>query len=159
MNDMNTTEMLLNPIEEDLRTLLRQNAEAQAQFESLKRQHTAEVEHLVKENIEVLDALDRALDNIGSKLNASEDITPAQLTKWLKNFRSIRNRIEQILEAREIVPIVPQDSTFDPNWQQAVEIITREGAEANTVAEVVKKGYWNPRTGRILRKTQVTVIR
>lgn len=156
---MNTTEMLLNPIEEDLRTLLRQNAEAQAQFESLKRQHTAEVEHLVKENIEVLDALDRALDNIGSKLNASEDITPAQLTKWLKNFRSIRNRIEQILEAREIVPIVPQDSTFDPNWQQAVEIITREGAEANTVAEVVKKGYWNPRTGRILRKTQVTVIR
>ncbi len=156
---MSTTEAFLQPIEEDLRDLLRKNAEAQAQMVAMEKRHAAEIEDLVQENIEILDALDRALDNVSSKLNASEDITPAQLTKWLKNFRSVRNRIEQILEIREIVPIEPQDNRFDPNWQQAVEIITREGVVANTVAEVLKTGYWNPRTGRILRKTQVAVVR
>jgi molecular chaperone GrpE len=124
---------------------------AQADFINYKRRVEQERNETVKfanaalilDLLPVLDDLERALDNITSKL--------AGLT-WVDGIGLIYRKLQAILEVHGLTEIEALGQPFDPNLHEAV--LYAEGEEGKVVEEL-QKGY--KLHDRVLRPTMVKV--
>lgn len=82
---------------------------------------------------------------------------PDALDAWLEGLELVRERFLQVLAAESIRPIDAQGRPFDPRLHVAVGTRTPAGAEPDTVAEVVRRGY--RRQDQVLRYAEVIVAR
>ncbi|MCD6262167.1 MAG: nucleotide exchange factor GrpE [Deltaproteobacteria bacterium] len=103
-------------------------------------------ESLIKELLSVVDNLEKALEV--SKEKHSLDILQEGIELTLKGFKDILKKAG--IECVEAV-----GKPFDPNFHEAVSIVTDDSAEHNTVQEELQKGYML--NGRLIRPAMVVV--
>jgi len=100
---------------------------------------------LVLNLLPVLDDLERALENVSTKL--------AGLT-WVEGIRLIYRKLQAVLQGHGLIEIKALGQPFDPNLHEAV--LYGEGEEG-LVIEELQKGYMLH--DRVLRPTMVKVGR
>jgi len=94
------------------------------------------------------------LDNF----NLIEKKLPEELKEEenVKGILQLKIQIEDFLKSQGVEEIKCEEK-FDPNFQEAVETIEKEGIESGTILEEVQKGYTI--NGRILRPAKVKVTK
>ncbi len=75
----------------------------------------------------------------------------------IKGLLQIKTQLQDFLKNQGIEEIKSVGEKFDPDFQEAVETIEKEGVESGTVLEEVQKGYTIQ--GRVLRPTKVKVVK
>ena len=112
-----------------------------ANFLNYKKEEKERAEELRKYAIEelILKFLP-ILDN----LNIAEEKVPREeLEKnhWLGGFLRIKRQILEFLRNQGVEEITCLGEKFDPNYQEAVEMVEVKGKEPGIVVEEIKKGY------------------
>lgn len=80
-----------------------------------------------------------------------------QNDNWAVGMLHIKNQILDFLKNFGVEEIQSENGDFNPNTQEAVEIIEKEGIESGKVAEEIKKGYML--NGKVIRPSQVKVTK
>jgi molecular chaperone GrpE len=93
-------------------------------------------------------------DSVEAGLAAAEK---AGHTALLDGQRATLRLFDEALAAAGIREIDPVGEPFDPNKHEALSLVAAQGAAANTVLEVVQKGY--ELNERLLRAAKVLVAR
>ncbi|MCX6760489.1 MAG: nucleotide exchange factor GrpE [Candidatus Nealsonbacteria bacterium] len=95
------------------------------------------------------------LDNF----NLIEKKLPEDLKKDdnIKGILRLKNQIEDFLKIQGVEEIKTAGNKFDPNFQEAAEMVEAEGAESGTVLEEIQKGYMI--NNRVLRPAKVRVVK
>ena len=106
------------------------------------------VESLVREFMSVGDNLLRALSSCEEESDNSLIKEGLELT--LKSF-------EGSLETAGVIPINPEGKIFDPEKHEAISVVEDDKKEANTVVEVIQRGFTIQ--NRILRPAKVVVTK
>jgi molecular chaperone GrpE len=126
-----------------------------AEFDNFRRRSIKErdeavlhgIERLARPLLEVLDNLERALAQPATSgadaLRSGVELTAKQFAEALKSVG--------------VEPVDPLGQPFDPRWHEALGSVEAPGFEADSVAQVVTRGY---RLGdRVLRPARVLVAR
>ena len=74
----------------------------------------------------------------------------------IKGILQLKKQIEDFLKSQGVEEMKCGEK-FDPNFQEAVEMIEKEDMESGTILEEIQKGYTI--NGRILRPAKVKVIK
>ena len=106
------------------------------------------VESLAREFIAVGDNIQRALESCGEEAEISSIKEGLELT--LKSF-------EGSLETAGILPVNPKKESFDPEKHEAISVVEDDKQEANTVIDVIQRGFTIQ--NRILRPAKVVVTK
>ena len=106
------------------------------------------VESLVREFMSVGDNLLRALSSCEEESDNSLIKEGLELT--LRSF-------EGSLETAGVIPINPEGEIFDPEKHEAISVVEDDKKEANTVVEVIQRGFTIQ--NRILRPAKVVVTK
>lgn len=61
--------------------------------------------------------------------------------KWVQGLLQSKNELIGFLQAYGVEEIKAKNDDFDPNIQEAVEMVESEGVESGKVIEIIKKGY------------------
>lgn len=129
---------------------------ARADFLNHKKEELERMEELIKFATEemVLKALP-IMDNFC----LTEDKLPENLKKDenVKGILRIKNQLLEFLKSQGIEEIKCLDQKFDPNFQEAVEVVEKEGVQSGTVVEEVQKGY--TLNSRVIRPAKVKVAK
>ena len=148
-------------LEEEIRTLTEENktlAEkvklAQADLINYRKRKDEEVSNtlkyansdIIKDLLEVLDNLERALAN----KNVSDEVK-----KYLSGFELIHSNLKAILTNYGVTEINRVGEVFDPNQEQALMIEYVEDKDDDTVLEVLLKGY--KLKDRVIRPASVKI--
>ncbi len=143
----------LTDLENDIRRLLRECAEARfANGEARKQNEEMQYKFLL-ETLDILDAFDRVFRNIHQK----EDQITKQMKIWINNFRTVRRMLEKMLTEHGVTPILNLDGGFDPVWHRAIETVNDPSRPDGFIIEQARCGYlWN---GTTLRKAEVVIVR
>ena len=88
-------------IEEDIRSLMRQAAEAKLSLREQEHQHTEKTQQLLLGLVEVLDAFERVFRHVHSK----EDLVTPQMKIWVGNFSTVRRLLERVLSEQDVTRI------------------------------------------------------
>ena len=125
---------------------------AKADAENTRRRAEEEMSKARKFAIEAFaDSLLPVKDSLEAAI-AMPDATPQQL---LEGVHATLRQLSQALERNKVVQISPPTGTrFDPHQHQAISVVPAE-QEANTVVNVLQKGYLI--ADRVLRPALVTV--
>lgn len=131
----------------------------QAEMQNLRRRadrdienaHKYALENFVTELLPVIDNLERGLALLHENADSNEDTSKASsegIELTLKSFLDVlsRNKVEQV---------DPVNQTFNPEFHQAMTMVTNPEIPANTVIEVFQKGYLL--NGRLIRPAMVVV--
>lgn len=127
----------------------------QAEMQNIRRRADADVEKAHKFGVEkfanemlgVVDNLERAIaacsaeDDATKALREGVELTLTGLLSGLAKFK--------------VEVVNPKGEAFNPELHQAITMITVPGSDANTVVEVMQKGY--TLAGRLLRPAMVVV--
>lgn len=124
----------------------------QADFENYRKRTQRDMqdiylyagEELVKDILPVLDNFERALDSVEEKDDA-----------LYRGVELIYQQFIKILEKHEIKEIQALGKPFDPSYHDAVMMIKSEEYKADTVAEVMLKGYMYH--SKVIRPSMVKV--
>jgi len=151
--DIETLKAKLSEAESKAQDYLANWQRAQADFINFKRrteQERAEAAKfanamLILNLLPILDDLERALDNVSTKL--------AGLT-WVDGIRLIYRKFQAVLESQGLSQIEAEGADFDPNLHEAV--MYADGEEGKVVAEL-QKGY--KLHDRVIRPAMVSVGR
>ena len=143
-------------LEEQVEELKDQLLRAQAEVQNVRRVAGQEitkarlygVESLAREFIAVGDNIQRALESCGQYSEISSIKEGLELT--LKSF-------EGSLETAGILPLNPEKEPFDPEKHEAISVVEDDKQEANTVIEVIQRGFTIQ--NRILRPAKVVVTK
>lgn len=138
-----------SPIEKELRQTKEQLMRAEAELDNVQRRAKKQVadarkfanEKILNDLLEVLDSLERALEN-----EQEQELEGVRLT--LKKFT-------EVLEKHGVETINPEGDKFDPKLHEAMTTQPSEEAEPNTVLQVLQKGY--SLNGRLVRPARVIV--
>jgi molecular chaperone GrpE len=103
-------------------------------------------EELIKQLLEVIDNLERAL----AAASETED-----LAGFKKGVELIYEHLKDLLTKEGLCPIACVGQAFDPNFHEAVMAIEKEGEASEKVIEEVQKGY--TLDGRVIRPSKVVV--
>lgn len=125
-----------------------------ADLENFKKRNNEErirerkyaLQDFLMELIDIIDIYDKAVS-----IKTDDD----KLNKFLSGFIMINNRLKQILEHYEVRQIDALNKPFDPSFHSAIETVTVDGVESNTVVEVIITGYVYK--DRVLRPSMVKV--
>jgi len=126
----------------------------QADYENRKKRQDKEKidflkfanENLIMELLRVMDDFERAIDSAKNSNDAK---------MLLQGIEMVRHDFQDIMEENGLKVIDPKDQPFDPEKHEAIEHIEDDGHPANTVLEVMRKGY--ELNGKILRPAAVKV--
>ena len=143
-------------LEEQVDELKDQLLRAQAEVQNVRRVAGQEitkarlygVESLAREFIAVGDNIQRALESCGEEAEISSIKEGLELT--LKSF-------EGSLETAGILPVNPEKESFDPEKHEAISVVEDDKQEANTVIDVIQRGFTIQ--NRILRPAKVVVTK
>jgi molecular chaperone GrpE len=161
--------VLANPIEGDPRQeanrLQTQLAESndrllrlQADFENFRRRAAREhqeamqfgPQNLVKDLLSVVDNLGRAIDH--ARKSAGGD-----LQGLLQGVELVQRELLSVLEKHHVTEVDALGKPFNPAYHEAMAQVPDDTVPANTVVEVLQKGY--QLRDRLLRPAQVVVTR
>ena len=102
---------------------------------------------LAKKLLPVIDNLERAI---------AAEVTDEQSNSLKKGVEMVLESLNAALKEEGIEEIPAKGEQFDPNVHQAVQIVpVSEGVEADTIVEVLQKGY--KLQDRVLRASMVIV--
>lgn len=93
-------------------------------------------------------------DSLEAGLAAAEKAGPSAL---LDGQRATLRLLDEAFSASGIREIDPVGQVFDPNKQEALSLVPAAGVAANTVIQVVQKGY--ELNERLLRAAKVIVAK
>ena len=128
---------------------------AVAELENFRKRSAKEVEAARKFGAEKLaQAILPVRDSVEAGLAAAEKGGQAAL---LDGQRATLRLFDEALAAAGIREINPVGEPFDPNKHEALSLVPAPGIAANTVIEVVQKGY--ELNDRLLRAAKVLVAR
>jgi molecular chaperone GrpE len=140
-------------VEQDLRGLMRELAEARMSLGEAERGCQDRIDGLFLQVLEAMDAFDRVFRAI----HAKQDQVDRQMKIWIGNFRTIRRLLEALLDDHGIKPMENVEEGFDPHWHRVVDTVADPDRPDGTIVEEVRRGY--VRGTRILRKAEVVVVR
>ena len=124
---------------------------ALADFQNLNRKTQSDIENGINAKIDefVLDFLKIYDDFIRAKEAFSENkINTDGLNSILKNMDSL-------LKKYQVLPIDALGEIFDPNFHEAISIITDIDLDDNTITKEIRKGYISQ--NRVIRPTLVEI--
>ena len=117
-----------------------------AEIENQRRRFEKEIKdafefgsfNFAKENLAILDNLQRAKDAIKNDevLKSNKD-----LDKFLENISIIEKDLISIFEKNKIIKIDTAGKKFDPNLHQAMAEIEDENSEVGTIVQEIQPGY------------------
>ncbi|MCY3024359.1 MAG: nucleotide exchange factor GrpE [Planctomycetota bacterium] len=140
-------------IEQDIRGLMRQVAEASDGLSEAKRQHSDKTRQVLLQVIEVMDGFDRVFKSIRAK----EDKVTPQTKIWIGNFRTLNRLLDKLVQEQGVSKIENVGQGFDPHWHKVAEAVADPSKPDGTIVEEVCNGYvWQQ---QVLRKTEVKVVR
>ena len=122
-----------------------------ADFQNLSRKTQTDIENGIATKLTefILDFLKIYDDFVRAKDALSENEVNAQgLTSILKNMDSL-------LKKYDVAPIDALGEIFDPNYHEAISIITDPDLDDNTITKEIRKGYISQK--RVIRPTLVEI--
>lgn len=140
-----------NKADEHWNELLR----ARADLENMRRRHSRDLENAHKHALDkFVSELLPICDSLELGISAAQD-EDANIEKVREGMDMTLKLLLNSIGKFGLEPVDPQDQAFDPEAHQAVAMQPAEGVEANTVINVMQKGYrFN---GRLLRPAMVVV--
>lgn len=140
-----------NKADEHWNELLR----ARADLENMRRRHSRDLENAHKHSLDkFVNELLPICDSLELGINAAKD-EDANVEKVREGMDMTLKLLLNSIGKFGLEPVNPQNEPFDPELHQAVAMQPAEGVEANTVINVMQKGYrFN---GRLLRPAMVVV--
>ena len=127
-----------------------------AEFDNYKKRTGREFSALVKNAGEALiTELLPILDNIERALQAPQ--TSEETRSFARGFEMIRQQFLEKLEKAGVKEIAAEGESFDPTLHEAVMAVENEDRPADTVINVVEKGY--TLNEKVLRAARVIVTR
>lgn len=128
-----------------------------AEIENNRKRAERDVENAHKFAIKsFVEHLLPVVDSIEMGQNAAE-AENATLDSIREGNAMTVNMFIQVLERHGLEQINPVGETFDPEKHQAMTMVEMEGAESNTVIEVMQKGY--SLNDRLVRPAMVVVAK
>ena len=129
---------------------------AQAEIENIRRRSAKEseairkfaIERLARDLLPVLDSLEKAIEACGDTDSEDGNALAEGVQLSLKLFIDI-------LEKEGLSLVDPIREPFDPQFHEALTVVPNPDMEANSVMEVVQKGYIL--NGRVIRAAKVVV--
>jgi molecular chaperone GrpE len=141
----------LGVVEQDMRRLMRELAEARFALNEQERASEATTKQLLLSLLEVLDAFSRVFKNVARK---EEHIT-RQMKIWINNFHTVNSLLEKLLTEQGVTAIEILEPQFNPHWHVVAELVEEPARPEGEIIEVFKQGYvWR---GQVLRKAEVIV--
>jgi molecular chaperone GrpE (heat shock protein) len=139
-------------LEEELRRLMRQLADADSSSTERQREANEATRRLLLQLLDVNDGFRRVFSNVQSK----QDLVTEQMGVWIGNFRAAHSLLEEVLADCGLVPLETLERGFDPRWHKVVEVVHESRGKPGTILEETKPGYmWQ---GHLLRKAEVVVV-
>ena len=152
----------VEPISEDLPKLLELEKQKVSQseeklkhvladFQNLSRKTQSDIEHGVNSKINefMLDFIKIYDDFIRAKEVISESKINAD------GLNSILKNMESLMQKYNVTPIEALGEIFDPNYHEAISIISDPTLDDNTITKEIRKGYISHE--RIIRPTLVEI--
>jgi len=126
----------------------------QADFENRKkRQEKERADFLKFANENLITELLRVMDDFERAIDSAKNTNDAKVL--LQGIEMVRRDFVDILKDSGLKIIDPAGQPFDPEKHEAIEHVEDESHPANTVLEVMRKGY--ELNGKVLRAATVKV--
>lgn len=144
---------LAEAVEQDVRHLMRELAEARMSLDEARRAGEDHVESLLLRILDAQDAFERVFEATRAK---PEGVTP-QMKIWLGNFRTVKRLLEVLVNEEGVRPVENLAAGFDPAWHRVAETVADPALPDGTIVREVRRGF--VRNQKILRKAEVVVVR
>ena len=122
-----------------------------ADFQNLSRKTQTDIENGIAAKLTefILDFLKIYDDFVRAKEVLSENKVNAE------GLNSILKNMDSLLKKYDVVPIDALGEIFDPNYHEAISIITDPELDDNTITKEIRKGYISQK--RVIRPTLVEI--
>ena len=122
-----------------------------ADFQNLSRKTQTDIENGINAKLTdfILDFLKIYDDFIRAKDVLSENEVNAE------GLNSILKNMDSLLKKYDVIPIDALGEIFDPNYHEAISIITDPELDDNTITKEIRKGYISQK--RVIRPTLVEI--
>ena len=149
--DENQTDQT-NDYEQQIEELKNQVLYAKAETENVRRRGFEDAEKTRKY---ALESFSQELLTVKDSLEASLNSETIDITTLKDGVELTLKQLNSVFEKFNIDEINPIDEKFNPNEHQAISMIESEGKEANTILNVLQKGY--KLNERVIRPAMVVV--
>ena len=149
--DENQTDQT-NDYEQQIEELKNQVLYAKAETENVRRRGFEDAEKTRKY---ALESFSQELLTVKDSLEASINSETIDLTTLKDGVELTLKQLNSVFEKFNIDEINPIDEKFNPNEHQAISMIESEDKEANTILNVLQKGY--KLNERVIRPAMVVV--
>jgi molecular chaperone GrpE len=149
--DENQTDQT-NDYELQIEELKNQVLYAKAETENVRRRGFEDAEKTRKY---ALESFSQELLTVKDSLEASLNSETIDLTTLIDGVELTLKQLNSVFEKFNIDEINPIDEKFNPNEHQAISMIESEDKEANTILNVLQKGY--KLNERVIRPAMVVV--
>ena len=149
--DENQTDQT-NDYEQQIEELKNQVLYAKAETENVRRRGFEDAEKTRKY---ALESFSQELLIVKDSLEASLSSETIDLTTLKDGVKLTLKQLNSVFEKFNIDEINPIDEKFNPNEHQAISMIESENKEANTILNVLQKGY--KLNERVIRPAMVVV--
>ena len=149
--DENQTDQT-NDYEQQIEELKNQVLYAKAETENVRRRGFEDAEKTRKY---ALESFSQELLTVKDSLEASLSSETIDLTTLKDGVKLTLKQLNSVFEKFNIDEINPIDEKFNPNEHQAISMIESEDKEANTILNVLQKGY--KLNERVIRPAMVVV--
>lgn len=129
-----------------------------ADLENLKRRHQKELEGAHKfANEKLIIALLPVLDSMDTALKTIADKVAAEVQGFREGSELTLELFLKVLRDAGVAVIDPQGEPFNPELHQAISMVETDDVAADSVSQVVQKGY--QLNGRLVRPAMVMVAK
>jgi molecular chaperone GrpE len=142
----------INDYEQQIEELKNQVLYAKAETENVRRRGFEDSEKTRKY---ALESFSQELLTVKDSLEASLNSETIDLTTLKDGVELTLKQLNSVFEKFNIDEINPIDEKFNPNEHQAISMIESEDKEANTILNVLQKGY--KLNERVIRPAMVVV--
>ena len=142
----------INDYEQQIEELKNQVLYAKAETENVRRRGFEDAEKTRKY---ALESFSQELLTVKDSLEASLSSETIDLTTLKDGVELTLKQLNSVFEKFNIDEINPIDEKFNPNEHQAMSMIESEDKEANTILNVLQKGY--KLNERVIRPAMVVV--
>jgi len=149
--DENQTDQT-NDYEQQIEELKNQVLYAKAETENVRRRGFEDAEKTRKY---ALESFSQELLTVKDSLEASLNSETIDLTTLKDGVELTLKQLNSVFEKFNIDEINPIDEKFNPNEHQAISMIESEDKDANTILNVLQKGY--KLNERVIRPAMVAV--
>lgn len=156
-----TLEVLRNKLEqmkEESSRNLELAQRAQAELENVRNRTEKDIVNARKFALEnFMNALLPALDSLDKGIETFEEKEELKGSAVTDGIKMTAKMLVDILQKFGVQVIDPQGEKFNPQLHEALSAIPQENTEANTIVQVIQKGY--SLNERVIRPARVIIVR